>query len=192
VCPVGGKRRRVDVGCSRARSGTRTVPADTSTPDRVSMSTATGERKKPHQPRTSSPCVCLVDLLPVSHTWPPATGCCPLRPPTTDTADAARCTLVRRFSPICHGICRRRRSRLRRPSVITACCTVVRGAYTTVGEVKDLYLVSAADNRFRPLQKTRSLASSFLARIPRASSTTPLPPSRSSSGSPCRAAVPYQ
>jgi len=54
-CPVGGKRRRVDVGCSRARSGTRTVPANTSAPDRVSMSTATGVRKKPHQPRTSSP-----------------------------------------------------------------------------------------------------------------------------------------
>jgi len=72
-CPVGGKRRRVDVGCSRARSGTRTVPADTSAPDRVSMSTATGERKKPHQPRTSSPCVRLVDLPPVSHTRPPAT-----------------------------------------------------------------------------------------------------------------------
>lgn len=42
-CPVGGKRRRVwDVDCSsRARSGTRTVLADSSAPDRVSMSTAT-------------------------------------------------------------------------------------------------------------------------------------------------------
>lgn len=185
----------MDVGCSSARSGTRTVPADTSATDRVSMSTATIVRKKPHRPRTSSPRVRLVDLPPVSNTqspvtvrWLSATGCSRLRPPAKDTADAVRCTPVRRLSPICHGICRRRRSCLRWMSAIVAYCTIVRGAYTTVGEVKDLYSVAAADDRFRPLQKTRSLASSFLAHIRLASSTTP-PPPRSSSGSPCRAAV---
>lgn len=47
--------------------------------------------------------------------------------------------------------------------------------YITVDEVKDLYLVAAADDRFRSLQKTRSPASSFLERIPRAPTTTSPP-----------------